>query len=240
MHSERGRLILLPTTLGETTDPLQVLPLRIREEILRLDIYIVENEKTARRRIKTLAPEKSQPALKFYQLNKHTAPEEIPDFLSACREGKDIGLMSEAGCPGVADPGAEVVRLAHEQNIQVIPLVGPSSILLALMASGMNGQSFAFHGYLPIDKNERRNQIKFLEKTSGEKGQAQIFIETPYRNNRLLEELVRTLHPSCRLCIAWDLTLPTENIVSKPVARWNLSEFDLHKKPAIFILQKES
>lgn len=233
-----GRLYLIPTTLGET-EPLEVLPAPVKKLVERLDTYIVENEKTARRRIKKLVPEKKQSTLKFFALNKFTQPEELPGMLEACREGKDIGLISEAGCPGVADPGAEIVKLAHQQGIKVVPLVGPSSILLAMMGSGMNGQSFCFHGYLPIDKKERKQELKNLERISAERNQAQIFIETPYRNEKLLDDLKQILQNATRLCIACDLTLPTESILTKPISEWKKIKTDLHKRPAIFIIQKD-
>ena len=233
-----GKLYLIPTTMG-AANPMQVLPIQVKEIMEDLDIYIAENEKTARRHIKQLLPEKQQSILKFFSLNKFTEATEIPSFLNDCKEGKDIGLLSEAGCPGVADPGAEIVKIAHSEGIQVIPLVGPSSILLAMMGSGMNGQRFTFNGYLPIDKKERKKEIKDLERLSSEKQEAQIFIETPYRNNKLLEDFLHLLHPSTRLCVACDLTLPTEYIVTKPVSEWSKTKTDLHKRPAIFIFQKE-
>ncbi|UBZ07121.1 SAM-dependent methyltransferase [Salegentibacter mishustinae] len=233
-----GKLYLIPTTMG-AANPMQVLPIQVKEIMEDLDIYIAENEKTARRHIKQLLPEKQQSILKFFSLNKFTEATEIPSFLNDCKEGKDVGLLSEAGCPGVADPGAEIVKIAHSEGIQVIPLVGPSSILLAMMGSGMNGQRFTFNGYLPIDKKERKKEIKDLERLSSEKQEAQIFIETPYRNNKLLEDFLHLLHPSTRLCVACDLTLPTEYIVTKPVSEWSKTKTDLHKRPAIFIFQKE-
>lgn len=233
-----GKLYLIPTTLGET-EPLEVLPAPVKEIVEQLDTYIVENEKTARRRIKKLVPDKNQSSLKLYALNKFTQPEELPGMLEACREGTDIGLISEAGCPGVADPGAEIVKLAHQQGIKVVPLVGPSSILLAMMGSGMNGQSFCFHGYLPIDKKERKQELKNLERISAERNQAQIFIETPYRNEKLLDDLKQNLHNATRLCIACDITLPTESILTKPISEWKKTKTDLHKRPAIFIIQKD-
>lgn len=146
--------------------------------------------------------------------------------------------MSEAGCPGVADPGAVIVKLAHEKGIQVIPLVGPSSILLAVMASGMNGQSFAFNGYLPIESQEKKNAIRQFEKLSQEKNQSQLFIETPYRNNKLVDDLIQILHPNTQLCIACDITLPTEYIKTKSVKDWKKNKVDLHKRPCIFIIHK--
>ena len=233
-----GKLYLIPTTIG-AANPMQVLPIQVKEIMEELDIYIAENEKTARRHIKQLLPEKQQSILKFFSLNKFTEATEIPSFLNDCKEGKDVGLLSEAGCPGVADPGAEIVKIAHSEGIQVIPLVGPSSILLAMMGSGMNGQRFTFNGYLPIDKKERKKEIKDLERLSSEKQEAQIFIETPYRNNKLLEDFLHLLHPTTRLCVACDLTLPTEYIVTKPVSEWSKTKTDLHKRPAIFIFQKE-
>lgn len=233
-----GKLYLIPTTMG-AANPMQVLPIQVKEIMEDLDIYIAENEKTARRHIKQLLPEKQQSILKFFSLNKFTEATEIPSFLNDCKEGKDVGLLSEAGCPGVADPGAEIVKIAHNEGIQVIPLVGPSSILLAMMGSGMTGQRFTFNGYLPIDKKERKKEIKDLERLSSEKQEAQIFIETPYRNNKLLEDFLQLLHPTTRLCVACDLTLPTEYIVTKPVAEWSKTKTDLHKRPAIFIFQKE-
>ncbi len=236
--SQPGKLYLLPITLGDNS-PLEVLPVSVKQMVEKLDNFIVENEKTARRAIKNLVPEKSQPSLKFSLLNKHTDPSDIPGFLTPCKEGTDIGLLSEAGCPGIADPGADVVKIAHSEGIKVIPLVGPSSILLAMMASGMNGQNFAFNGYLPIDKAARKSEIKNLERLSLEKDQAQVFIETPYRNNKMLEDLVQQLHPATRVCIACDITLETEYIVTKPVSEWAKTKVDLHKRPTIFILQKE-
>lgn len=234
----QGKLYLLPTTLGES-NPLEVLPISVKYLIERIDHYIVENEKTARKSIKNLEPAKSQPGLKLFTLNKHTDLAALPSSLDPCKNGFDMGLLSEAGCPGVADPGAEIVKIAHREGIQVIPMVGPSSILLALMASGMNGQNFTFNGYLPIDKTFRKNEIKTLERLSLEKNQAQIFIETPYRNNKMLQDLIQVLHPTTRLCIASDITLSTEFIVTKPIAAWSKTKVDLHKRPTIFILQKE-
>lgn len=237
-QEKKGKLYLIPTTLGDS-DPMKVLPAYVKDTIERLDHFIVENEKTARRFIKSILPEKSQPGLHLNTLNKHTAPQEIPTFLTPCNQGIDVGILSEAGCPGIADPGADVVKIAHNQGIQVVPLVGPSSILLTMMASGMNGQNFAFHGYLPIDKSARKNEIKKLERLSLEHNQAQIFIETPYRNDKLLKDLVSYLSPSTRLCIGCDVTLKTEYIKTQPISAWEKTATDLHKRPALFILQKE-
>lgn len=232
-----GKLYLIPTTLGEM-NPEDVLPQTIKRSIDFIDDYIVENEKTARRFIKSIHPEKKQQLLNLYLLNKHTEEAEHFKMICPLLEGKNIGLMSEAGCPGVADPGAVIVKLAHEKGIQVIPLVGPSSILLAVMASGMNGQSFAFNGYLPIESQEKKNAIRQFEKLSQEKNQSQLFIETPYRNNKLVDDLIQILHPNTQLCIACDITLPTEYIKTKSVKDWKKNKVDLHKRPCIFIIHK--
>lgn len=233
-----GKLYLLPVPLGDDADPKEVLPETVVRSIEFIDHYIVENEKTARRFIKAILPTKKQPDLKLSVLNKHTKPSDHLDFIKPCLEGKNIGLMSEAGCPGVADPGAAIVKIAHEKSIQVVPLVGPSSILLAIMASGMNGQSFAFNGYLPIDKGQKKSALKNFEKLSEDKSQSQLFIETPYRNNKLMEDLLQMLQPNTHLCIACDITLPTEYIKTKTVAQWKKENIDLHNRPCIFILHR--
>jgi len=238
MHSEKGKLYLIPTRLGDNP-PLEVLPISVKKIIELIDDYIVENEKTARRFIKKVDSRKQQSTLKFEILNKYTQPEEIQHFLEACKNGKSMGLLSEAGCPGIADPGADVVKLAHENNIQVVPLVGPSSIVLALMSSGMNGQSFAFNGYIPIDKGERKATLKKMERISYEQNQTQLFIETPYRNNKIIEDICNALHPQTRVCIACDITLPTEYIKTLTVKEWKHVNVDLHKRPAIFVIHKD-
>lgn len=232
-----GKLYLIPITLGDN-DPLEVLPLTIKRTIDFIDDYIVENEKTARKFIKSIHPEKVQASLRLSTLNKHTQVAEHNAMLQACLEGRNVGIMSESGCPGVADPGAVIVKIAHEKGIQVIPLVGPSSILLALMASGMNGQSFTFNGYLPIEKSEKKTTLKHLEKLSSDKNQTQIFIETPYRNNKLLEDIIQALQPSTHLCIASDITLPTEYIKTLRIQDWKKTKIDLHNRPTIFIIHK--
>jgi len=232
-----GKLYLIPTMLGES-NPLDVLPHTVKRAIELIDCYIVENEKTARKFIKSIYPEKVQATLMLSTLNKHTEVSDHNKMIQPCLEGIDIGLMSEAGCPGVADPGAAIVKIAHEKGIQVVPLVGPSSILLAMMGSGMNGQSFAFNGYLPIDKNDKKAAIKNFEKLSSDKNQSQLFIETPYRNNKLLEDFLQTLQPNTHLCIAADITLPTEYIKTKKVADWKKATIDLHNRPTIFIVHK--
>ncbi|NMH24386.1 SAM-dependent methyltransferase [Flavobacterium solisilvae] len=233
----KGKLYLIPTTLGEN-NPDDVLPQTVKRAIDFIGTYIVENEKTARKFIKAIHPEKVQADLKISLLNKRTEATEHKAMLSPCLNGENIGLMSEAGCPGVADPGAVIVKLAHENGIQVVPLVGPSSILLAMMASGMNGQNFAFNGYLPIDKGEKKSALKSFENLSNSKNQSQIFIETPYRNNKLMEDLVQILQPNTHLCIAADITLPTEYIKTLRVADWKKTKVDLHNRPTIFIIHK--
>ncbi len=238
MTISKGKLYLIPTRLGDNA-PLEVLPISIKRIVETIDYYIVENEKTARRFIKKISSGKSQSSLKINILNKFTEETELPNYLNACLEGKNVGLLSEAGCPAIADPGAEIVKIAHQKDIQIVPLVGPSSILLALMSSGMNGQNFAFNGYLPIEKSERKSSLKLLERLSFEKKQTQIFIETPYRNNKMLEDILASLNEYTRVCVACDITLPTEYIKTKTVKEWKRTTVDLHKRPSIFIIQKD-
>lgn len=231
-----GRLYLIPTPLGDT-EPLEVLPFIVKQVVEDTSHFIVENEKSARRFIKKITPRKPQASLKLYLLNKYTDPGDIPGYLEPCLQGEPVGVLSEAGCPTVADPGADIVRLAHGKGIRVVPLVGPSSIILALMASGMNGQNFAFNGYLPIEPAERKKTLKSLEKKSRESGQTQLFMETPYRNDKLFSELLRTLHGDTLLCVAADLTLKSETIRTLKVSEWPGKVPDLQKRPAIFALQ---
>jgi 16S rRNA (cytidine1402-2'-O)-methyltransferase len=233
----KGKLYLIPNTLGDT-NPMDVLPNTVQRAVELIHTFVVENEKDARKFIKSICPDKIQANLKLSPLNKRTEKSEHFAMIKPCLEGENIGLMSDAGCPGVADPGAAIVKLAHENGIQVVPLVGPSSILLALMASGMNGQSFAFNGYLPIDKDEKKAMLKSLEKLSADKNQSQLFIETPYRNNKMLEDLLSILQPSSHLCVAADITLPTEFIKTFRVSEWKKIKVDLHNRPCIFIIHK--
>jgi 16S rRNA (cytidine1402-2'-O)-methyltransferase len=235
--TQKGKLYLIPTTLGEG-NPFDVLPQTILRTIEFIDDYIVDNEKTARKFIKSVNPEKVQATLRLSSLNKHTEVSEHNKMIQPCLDGKNIGLMSEAGCPGVADPGAVIIKLAHEKGIQVIPLVGPSSILLAIMASGMNGQSFTFNGYIPIEKSEKKSALKNLEKLSQDKNQSQLFIETPYRNNKMLEDILQALNPATHLCVATDITLETEYIKTMRVSEWKKVVVDLHNRPTIFIIHK--
>jgi len=232
----KGKLYLIPTPLGE--DANQTIPPYVIELLHKLDFFIAERAKTARHFIKKTNPVKPFSELSFFELNKHTPPEDIPSFLDPAKTGHDIGLLSEAGCPGVADPGAEIVKMAHQNDIQVVPLVGPSSILLALMASGMDGQSFAFQGYLSPKPFELAKDLKRLEQLSIKHRQSQIFIETPYRNNKLIEQAIKTLGPNTRFCIAANLTLETEYVKTRTIKDWKGNKPpDLHKVPAIFIVQ---
>ena len=237
MNNKFGKLILIPTTLGQN-EPLEVLPISVKKAVEDIDFFIVENEKSARRFIKKIAPRKSQPALRLSLLDKYTSEFESKSFIDPCFQGINVGLLSEAGVPAIADPGANIVMLAHLKKVQVVPLVGPSSIILAMMGSGLNGQSFAFNGYLPIDKLERKKRIKDLEKHSKQNDQTQIFIETPYRNQKLLAELKAALTPSTFLSVAVDLTLSTEYIKTLTVKEWKTENVDLHKRPCIFIFHK--
>lgn len=232
-----AKIYLIPTTLGDTSIE-RVLPPDLTQLISSVSVFIVENIRTARRFLKKVNPAIVIDELTFFELNQHTDKKEISRFLEPVHDGKDIGIISEAGCPGVADPGAEVVKIAHTKNIQVVPLVGPSSILLALMASGMSGQNFAFNGYLPIKNPEKSNQIKLLEKRMLTEGQTQIFIEAPYRNAQLLDELLKNCQPETILCIAVDITLDTEFILAKPVSYWKTHLPEIQKRPAIFMIGK--
>jgi 16S rRNA (cytidine1402-2'-O)-methyltransferase len=218
---------------------MEVLPLTVRKVIEELTHFIVENEKEARAFIKRISPKKNQSTLKLFPLNKFTLPEEILTYLDPIEEGITMGVISDAGCPGVADPGAEIVKMAHRKKITIHPLVGPSSILLALMGSGLNGQNFAFNGYLPIDKAKRQKEIKKLEKKSFDFNQSQLFIETPYRNDQMLQDLLKSLDRNTEVCVACDLTLPTQFIKTLSVKEWKKLNLTFHKRPAIFIIHKD-
>ena len=230
-------LYLLPVTLGDTSIE-KVLPSYNKEIISGIRHFIVEDIRSARRFLKKVDREIDIDALTFYPLNKHTSPEDISGYLKPLVGGASMGVISEAGCPAVADPGADVVAIAQRKKLKVVPLVGPSSIILSVMASGFNGQSFAFHGYLPIDASERTNTIKKLEGRIYSEHQTQLFIETPYRNNKLAEELIRTCRPSTKLCIASNITCEDEYIHTRPVKEWAGKVPDLSKKPTIFLIYK--
>ena len=230
----KGTIYLIPNTLGPTSGD-KVLPADVQQILGSLTYFIVENERTARTFIKSIHPDKNQQELKFEIIDKQTDPLDLPLFLKPVEQGEDVGIISEAGVPCVADPGSEVVSIAHRKGLRVVPMVGPSSILLALMASGFNGQQFTFRGYLPFDKPIRKRVFQGMMKECRD-GITQIFMETPYRNNKLLEELATTLHPETKLCIAVDITLDTEFIATKTIAQWNKERIDLHKRPAIFLI----
>ncbi len=234
MEEERPVLYLIPCLLAEDTHD-AVLPPGLKQVVASTRVFLAEDIRSARRFISSLKLGISIESLRFIELNKDTRPEEITPFLKNLKE--NAGVISEAGCPGIADPGALAVDIAHSLDIRVVPLTGPSSILLALMASGMNGQSFVFHGYLPIERDERLRKLKVLEKDAQSKQQTQIFIETPYRNNQMLESILSQLNPSLKLCIACRITAPDEYIRTLTIAGWKKGGLpDLHKKPCIFLL----
>ncbi|HSV76789.1 MAG TPA: SAM-dependent methyltransferase [Bacteroidales bacterium] len=238
MSSKTGRLFLIPASLG--SENIQaILPAHNSEVVNGLDMFIVENLRTARRFLRAAGYLRSFDEVQFFLLNKHSSEGDLPEFVQMMLNGKNIGLISEAGCPCIADPGHEVVLLAHQNGIPVVPLVGPSSILLALMASGFNGQQFAFHGYLPIDKTERARKLKQLELAAWKDSQTQIFMETPFRNNQLMTAMVEILRPDTLLCVACDLTLTSEFIKSQPVVNWKKNMPDLHKRTSIFLLYRQ-
>jgi len=231
----KANIYLIPTTLGgDNMDA--VLPLDVQQIVNRIDYYIVENERTARRFLRKLGIKKVLRDLHFSVLDKRTKPSAIAGFLAPALAGKHIGVISEAGCPAVADPGSEVVRVAHEKRLRVVPLVGASSILMALMASGFNGQNFAFSGYLPIDKSAKLAEIRKLERKSHKEGQTQIFMETPFRNQALLDDLIQVCQSDTLLCIASNISLETEFIQTKTIAAWQKNKPNLHKQPTIFLL----
>lgn len=230
-------LYLLPVTLGDTPVD-KVLPAYNREVIRGIKHFIVEDVRSARRFLKKVDAEINIDELTFYPLNKHTSSEEVSGYLKPLEEGAPMGVISEAGCPAVADPGADVVAIAQRKNLRVVPLVGPSSILLSVMGSGFNGQSFAFHGYLPIEPGERTKRLKELESRIYTESQTQLFIETPYRNNKMAEEILRTCRPQTKLCIAANLTCDGEYIRTKSVKEWKGKLPDLNKIPCIFLLYK--
>ena len=230
-------LYLIPVTLGDTSLE-KVLPSYNKEIILQIKHFIVEEVRTARRFLKKVEPSIDIDSLTFYPLNKHTLATEIIGYLKPLVAGEPMGVISEAGCPAIADPGADVVAIAQRRGLKVVPLVGPSSILLSVMGSGFNGQSFAFHGYLPIDQAERTRKIKQLEQRAYAEDQTQLFIETPYRNRRLLEELLQTCRPQTRLCIACNVTCEDEYIRTRTVKEWKGNLPDLEKRPCIFLIYK--
>ncbi len=228
-------LYLIPVTLGDTSIE-SVLPSYNKEIILGIRHFIVEDLRSARRFLKKVERSIDIDSLQFYPLNKHTTPDEISGYLNPLIKGESMGVISEAGCPAVADPGADVVAIAQRKNLKVVPLVGPSSIILSVMGSGFNGQSFAFHGYLPVDGGERAKKIKQLEQRVYSENQTQLFIETPYRNNKMIEDILQNCRPSTKLCIAANITCEDEYIKTKTVKEWKGKVPDLAKIPCIFLL----
>lgn len=233
----QASLYLIPVTLGETSIE-QVLPTYNKEIILQIKYFIVENIRSARRFLKKVESNINIDELTFYELNKHTKPEDIENYLKPMINGFHVGIISEAGCPAIADPGSDIVAIAQKKNYKVVPLVGPSSILLSLMASGFNGQGFAFHGYLPIDGTERIRKIKQLENLIHHEHQTQIFIETPYRNQKLVEDIIKHCTPSTKLCIAMNITCENEYIRTLSVKQWAKQLPDMAKQLCIFLLYK--
>lgn len=235
---EYGKLFLIPSFLGEN-GPDDVLPRRTILTACSLDCFVVEELRTARRFLSAIGLRGKMEDIEFHELNEHTPLSEIESYVSLFENGRNVGLVSEAGLPAVADPGAALVAMAHSKGIEVVPLVGPSSLMLALMASGMNGQSFAFCGYLPVKSEDRRKRLKEIEKTSAHSGQSQIFIETPYRNDSMLSDIVKCCHPATMVSIAADITLQSETIRSMPVSGWAkeiAGGFRIGKRPCVFVL----
>jgi 16S rRNA (cytidine1402-2'-O)-methyltransferase len=235
---QRGVLFLIPVPLADNAAHKSFTAYNI-EVINSINTYIVENEKTARKFLKEAGIKIPQSELVLHDFGKHKRGNSLVPFFKELMTGKDVGLMSEAGCPGVADPGAEVVAEAHRRGIKVVPLTGPNSILLALMASGFNGQSFTFHGYIPIDKVERGKRIKELEQLAEKNRQTQIFIETPFRNNHLYDDILKNTAPQTLLCVACNLTGEDEFVKTQTIGQWKQEKIDLHKKPTIFLLYRE-
>lgn len=233
-----GTLYLVPNLLG-ATKPEQVLPSGTLDIVRRLKYFVVENTRTTRRVLSRIGMDHAIDDMEFVELDKHDARNlDLMEHLGPCLRGEDMGLMSEAGTPCVADPGALVVDLAHSAGIKVVPLVGPNAMILALMASGFNGQSFAFHGYLPIKSPERQNAIRDLERRSQTNNETELFIETPFRNNAMIQDLIKNLHPGTRLCVACNLTCEDELVISQDIAEWKKFKGDLNKKPAVFLVYR--
>ena len=232
----KGKLFMIPTVLAENTADWVISP-QVKEVIANTKIFLVENPRSARRYISSLKLGINIEELQLEVLDKDTPPEQVSRLMMPLLNSADIGVISEAGCPGIADPGALAVAFAHQKGIQVVPLSGPSSMFLALMGSGFSGQSFAFHGYLPIDKKERAAALKKLEQESVREKRAQLFMETPFRNNQLLADALASLSPQTKLCIAKNLTAADELIQTKTIADWKNQPIDLHKVPTVFILQ---
>lgn len=236
MKHPLGTLYLIPVTLGD--DMVQhVIPDYVLNVARNLETFVVESEKSARHFLSTIKTIKPVRELNLHLLNEHTDMKVLPDLLAPLLAGQNVGLMSDAGCPAVADPGAQLVQMAHKKGIRVVPMVGPSSILLSLMASGLNGQQFAFLGYLPVEKLQRNQKLKEIEKRSASYKETQLFIETPYRNQAMMDAILQSCHEQTQLCIACDVSLPSEMIVTKSIASWKTSPpIDIHKRPCLFLI----
>lgn len=231
----KGKLYLIPSPLGDY-DPEVVIPAPTLDLLQRIGCYVVEEVRTARRYLSRAGLKGHIQELEFHELNEHTSAAEVERLVALFEDGRDVGLISEAGLPAVADPGSALVALCHRHGIEVVPQVGPSSLMMALMASGLNGQSFTFCGYLPAKTEERRSAIKSIEKTSQSKRQTQIFIETPYRNDAMFSDLLQSCRPSTRICIAADITMPDEFIRTKTVAEWKNENPIIGKRPCVFLM----
>lgn len=234
---DKAALYLIPVLLGDTSVE-RVIPEFNKRIVSELKFFIVENIRSARRFMKKCDPDIDIDSLTFYELNKHTNKKDIEGYLAPMKSGNSMGVISEAGCPAIADPGAEVVAIAQKKGYKVVPLVGPSSLLMAIMASGFNGQSFAFHGYLPIDSSKRVSKIKYLEMQSYKDDQTQLFIETPYRNQKLAEDIIENCKPHTQLCIAMNISCDDEWIVTKSVKSWKGNLPDMQKTPTVFLIYR--
>lgn len=233
--AEKGKLYLIPSPLGEN-DPMEVIPLPVLKSLEGFRTFVVEEVRTARRYLSKAGLKGRIGELQFFELNEHTEQPAVESYLKLFDNGNDVALISEAGLPAVADPGAQLVALAHRHGIEVIPAVGPSSLMMSLMASGLNGQSFAFCGYIPAKTDERRSRLKTLEKVSGQLKQTQIIIETPYRNDSLFKDILSTCSASTRLCIAANITMPDAYIRTKTVAQWKKEDIIIGKRPCVFLI----
>ena len=233
--TKKGKLYLIPSPLGEN-DPMEVIPLPVLKSLEGFRTFVVEEVRTARRYLSKAGLKGRIGELQFYELNEHTEQSAVESYLKLFDNGNDVALISEAGLPAVADPGAQLVALAHRHGIEVIPAVGPSSLMMSLMASGLNGQSFAFCGYIPAKTDERRSRLKTLEKVSGQLKQTQIIIETPYRNDSLFKDILSTCAASTRLCIAANITMPDAYIRTKTVAQWKKEDIIIGKRPCVFLI----
>lgn len=235
MSNSKARLFLIPNLIGDTMVD-QVLPSALKDLVLTINNYIVEDIRNARRFLKKLNKDILIDSINFYELNKHSELSEIMSYLDICKDGTDVGLISEAGLPCVADPGNVIVKMAHEKGIRVVPLSGPSSLFMALMASGLNGQNFAFNGYIPVELSLRISKLKMLEHRSLKEGQSQIFMDTPYRNDKLFADLLSNLNSHTYLCVASNISCEDEFILTMTIEKWKKQKLELNKKPCIFII----